>query len=242
MSQKTVKAGILIAALVVPALIFLYLKGFGENHYNLPYLIPRIDSTTGNIMMRENPNPKWNQPKMDTVFHTIPDWKLVDENGKGFSGSSLKGKIYVADFIFTRCGSICPKMSAELTRVQDVFSTEDNVRLVSFSVDPTHDTPEVLKEYAKKYDAKEGKWHFLTGTKSQIYPLAAKAYYVPFSDASEYDKAVKTPDETFIHSERLILVDKEGHIRGFYDGTDKKDVDKLILEIRVLLKIYETQQ
>jgi protein SCO1 len=240
MSQKTIKAGILIAALVVPALIFLYLKGFGENHYNLPYLIPRIDSTTGNVMMRKNPNPKWNQPEMDTVFHTIPDWKLTDENGKDFAGSSLKGKIYVADFFFTRCGSICPKMSAELTRVQDVFSQEDAVQLASFSVDPTHDTPEVLREYAKKYDAKSGKWHFLTGTKMQIYPLAVKGYYVPVADASEYDKAVKTPDETFIHSERLILVDKEGHIRGFYDGTNKKDVDKLILEIRVLLKIYET--
>jgi protein SCO1 len=240
MSQKTIKAGILITALVVPALIFLYLKGFGENHYNLSYMIPRIDSTTGNVMMLKNPNPKWNQPEMDTVFHTIPDWKLIDENGVAFSGSSLKGKIYIADFFFTRCESICPKMSTQLTRVQDIFSKEDEVQLASFSVDPTHDTPEMLKEYAKKYDAKAGKWHFFTGTKTQIYPLAVKGYYVPVADASEYDKAVKNPDETFIHSEKLILVDKEGHIRGFYDGTDKKDVDKLILEIRVLLKIYET--
>jgi protein SCO1 len=240
MSQKTIKAGILIAALVVPALIFLYLKGFGENHYELPYLIPRIDSTTGNVMMRKNPNPKWNQPEMDTVFHNIPDWILTDESGTAFLGKNLKGKIYVADFFFTRCESICPKMSTELTRVQDTFSSEDEVQLASFSVDPTHDTPEVMKEYAKKYDAKAGKWHFLTGTKTQIYPLAVKGYYVPVADASEYDKAVKTPDETFIHSEKLILIDKEGHIRGFYDGTNKKDVDRLILEIRVLLKIYET--
>jgi protein SCO1/2 len=240
MSQKTIKAGILIAALVVPALIFLYLKGFGENHYELPYLIPRIDSTTGNVMMRRNPNPKWNQPKMDTVFHTIPNWKLTDENGVEFLGETLKGRIYVADFFFTRCESICPKMSTQLTRVQDVFSSEENVQLASFSVDPSHDSPEVMKEYAKKYDAKAGKWHFLTGTKTQIYPLAVKGYYVPVADASEYDKAVKNPDETFIHSEKLILIDKEGHIRGFYDGTNKKDVDRLILEIRVLLKIYDT--
>ena len=240
MSQKTVKAGILIAALVVPALIFLYLKGFGENHYELPYMIPLTDSTTGNVMMRKNPNPKWNQPKMDTVFHTIPAWKLTDENGKEFLGESLKGKIYVADFFFTRCGSICPKMSTELTRLQDTFSGEEEVQIASFSVDPVHDTPEILKEYAKKYDAKAGKWHFLTGTKTQIYPLAVKGYFIPVADASEYDKAVKSPDETFIHSEKLILVDKEGHIRGFYDGTNKKDVDKLVLEIRVLLKIYDT--
>jgi protein SCO1/2 len=241
MSQKMIKAGILIAALVVPALIFLYLKGFGENHYELPYMIPLTDSTTGNVMMRKNPNPRWNQPKMDTVFHTIPAWELTDENGKAFLGESLKGKIYVADFFFTRCNSICPKMSTEFTRVQDTFSNDDDVQLASFSVDPTHDTPQILREYAKKFDAKAGKWHFLTGTKTQIYPLAIKGYYVPVADASEYDKAVKTPDETFIHSEKLILVDKEGHIRGFYDGTDKKDVDRLILEIRVLLKIYQTK-
>ena len=240
MSQKTVKAGILIAALVVPALIFLYLKGFGENHYNLPYMIPLTDSTTGNIMMKKNPNPRWNQPEMDTVFHTIPSWKLTDENGNEFLGQSLKGKIYVADFFFTRCGSICPKMSTELTRVQDTFSKEEEVQLASFSVDPLHDTPEKLREYAQKYDAKAGKWHFFTGMKTQIYPLAVKGYFIPVADASEYDKAVKTPDETFIHSEKLILVDKEGYIRGFYDGTDKKDVDRLILEIRVLLKIYAT--
>lgn len=235
------KAGILIAALVVPALIFLYLKGFGENHYELPYMIPLTDSTTGNVMMKKHQNPRWNEPEMDTVFHSIPNWKLTDENGKDFLGESLKGKIYVADFFFTRCETICPKMSTELTRVQDTFSQNEDVQLASFSVDPTHDTPEMLRVYAKKYDAKAGKWHFLTGTKSQIYPLAIKGYFIPVADASEYDKAVKTPDETFIHSEKLILVDKEGHIRGFYDGTDKKDVDRLILEIRVLVKIYETK-
>ena len=235
------KAGILIAALVVPALIFLYLKGFGENHYELPYMIPLTDSTTGNVMMKKHQNPRWNEPEMDTVFHSIPNWKLTDENGKDFLGESLKGKIYVADFFFTRCETICPKMSTELTRVQDTFSQNEDVQLASFSVDPTHDTPEMLRVYAKKYDAKAGKWHFLTGTKSQIYPLAIKGYFIPVADASEYDKAVKSPDETFIHSEKLILVDKEGHIRGFYDGTDKKDVDRLILEIRVLVKIYETK-
>lgn len=235
------KAGILIAALVVPALIFLYLKGFGENHYELPYMIPLTDSTTGNVMMKKHQNPRWNEPEMDTVFHSIPNWKLTDENGKDFLGESLKGKIYVADFFFTRCETICPKMSTELTRVQDTFSQNEDVQFASFSVDPTHDTPEMLRMYAKKYDAKAGKWHFLTGTKSQIYPLAIKGYFIPVADASEYDKAVKTPDETFIHSEKLILVDKEGHIRGFYDGTDKKDVDRLILEIRVLVKIYETK-
>ncbi|MEA5137512.1 SCO family protein [Arcicella rigui] len=238
--QKTIKAGILIAALVVPALIFLYLKGFGENHYELPYMIPLTDSTTGNVLMKKNPNPRWNQPEMDTVFHTIPEWELKDENGKAFSSKTLKGKIYVADFFFTRCTSICPKMSTQLTRVQDTFIQNADVNFVSISVDPLYDEPEVLQKYAKEYDAISGKWHFLTGDKKVIYPLAVKGYYIPVADASEYDKAIKAPDETFIHSEKLILVDKEGHIRGFYDGTNKKDVDRLILEMRVLIKIYQT--
>ena len=238
--QKNIKAGILIAVLAIPALFYLFLKGVGENHYKLPKMIPVIDSTSGEVKLTKNPNPKWNEPEMDTVFHTIPAWTLTDENARPFSSSSLKGKIYVADFFFTRCESICPKMSSELTRLQDVFVNNEDIQIVSFSVDPSNDTPEKLKQYAKEYDAVAGKWHFMTGTREQIYPLAIKGYYIPVADASEYDKAIKSPNETFIHSEKLILVDKEGYIRGFYDGTDKKDVDRLILEIRVLRKIYET--
>jgi protein SCO1/2 len=238
--QKNIKAGILIAVLAIPALFYLFLKGVGENHYKLPKMIPVIDSTSGEVKLVKNPHPKWDEPEMDTVFHTIPTWTLTDENDRAFSSTSLKGKIYVADFFFTRCESICPKMSSELTRVQDVFVNNDDIQLVSFSVDPSNDTPVQLKQYAKEYEAIAGKWHFLTGTREKIYPLAIKGYYIPVADASEYDKAIKSPNETFIHSEKLILVDKEGYIRGFYDGTDKKDVDRLILEIRVLRKIYET--
>lgn len=240
--QKYMKAGLLIIVLVVPALVFLYLKTFGENHYTLPKFVPLIDSTSGNVMMKENPNPKWNEPKMDTVFHTIPSFSLTDQDGKAFSSEGLKGKIYVANFFFTRCGSICPKMSSQLTRLQDVFLNSPEVTFISLSVDPSHDTPEEMKKYAKEYDAKEGKWFFLTGDRKQIYPLAVKGFYVPVADASEYDKAVKTPDETFIHSEKMILVDKEGFIRGFYDGTNKKEVDRLMMEIKVLQKIYETEK
>ena len=171
MSQKTIKAGILITALVVPALIFLYLKGFGENHYELPYLIPRIDSTTGNVMMRKNPNPKWNQPEMDTVFHTVPAWTLTDENDKPFNGESLKGKIYVADFFFTRCGSICPKMSSQLTRLQDTFPQNDEVQIASFSVDPTHDTQKHLLLEHNILLPPMDKSAFSYPSENAIYPL-----------------------------------------------------------------------
>jgi protein SCO1/2 len=113
--------------------------------------------------------------------------------------------------------------------------------LLSISVDPKFDEPEKLAAYAKRFDANKGQWYFLTGEKKVIYPLVLKGFHVPLADASEYDAAITKPDETFIHSERLVLVDKEGIIRGFYDGTDKKEVDRLLVEIKVLKSIYTNE-
>ncbi len=110
--------------------------------------------------------------------------------------------------------------------------------MLSHTVDPEHDRPEQLKAYARKYDAIPGKWYFLTGSKSQIYNLAMHGYYLPTVDAGLKEG---NPNETFIHSEKLVLVDKEGIVRGFYDGTNKEDVDRLVLEIRVLLDIYRKE-
>jgi protein SCO1 len=239
--KKFTKAGILIAVLVIPALLFYWASGSITNHYKLPTYFPMIDSTTNEILLVKNQDRKGKEPEMDTVFHQVPQFTLTDQDGKDFSSEKLKGKVFVADFFFTRCGSICPKMSSQLIRIQDIFTNNLDVQLVSFSVDPTHDTPEELVKYAKEYDAKASQWTFLTGSRKTIYPLAVKGFFLPVADASEYDKAVKTPDETFIHSEKLILVDKNKHIRGFYDGTDRKDVDRLIAEIKVLLEIHKTE-
>jgi protein SCO1/2 len=224
----------------VPVFIYLGLKAFGTNHFSLPRYIPAIDSTTGEIKMTKRLNPRWNETEMDTVFQTIPNFNLVDESGKTFSAKSLKGKIYVTSFFFTRCGTICPKITSQLSRVQDTFLGDPEVQLLSISVDPKFDQPEKLALYAKRFDANKSQWHFLTGEKKMIYPLVLKGFHVPLADASEYDAAIKNPDETFIHSERLVLVDKEGIIRGFYDGTDKKEVDRLLVEIKVLKNIYST--
>jgi protein SCO1 len=234
------KTGILFLVLIVPVFVYLGLKTFGTNHFSLPRYIPAIDSTTGEIKMAKRLNPRWNETEMDTVFQTIPDFNLVDESGKIFSAKSLQGKIYVTSFFFTRCGTICPKITTQLSRVQDTFLGDPEVQLLSISVDPKFDQPEKLAQYAKRFDANKDQWHFLTGEKKMIYPLVLKGFHVPLADASEYDAAIKNPDETFIHSERLVLVDKEGIIRGFYDGTNKKEVDRLLLEIKILKNIYST--
>ncbi|MFL0298833.1 SCO family protein [Aquirufa novilacunae] len=234
------KTGILFLVLILPVFIYLGLKAFGTNHFSLPRYVPAIDSTTGEIKMSKRLNPRWNESEMDTVFQTIPSFSLTNETGKTFDSKSLKGKIFVASFFFTRCTTICPKITSQVSRVQDTFLGDPEVQLLSISVDPKFDQPEQLALYAKRFDANKDQWHFLTGEKKIIYPLVLKGFHVPLADASEYDAAIKNPDETFIHSERLVLVDKEGIIRGFYDGTDKKEVDRLLVEIKVLKNIYST--
>jgi protein SCO1/2 len=234
------KTGVLFLVLILPVFIYIGLKTFGTNHYSLPRFVPAIDSTTGEIKMAKRLNPRWNESEMDTVFQTIPSFSLTDETGKTFDSNILKDKIYVTSFFFTRCGTICPKITSQLSRVQDTFLGDPEVQFLSISVDPKYDQPEKLATYAKRFDANKGQWHFLTGEKKKIYPLVLKGFHVPLADASEYDAAIKNPDETFIHSERLVLVDKEGIIRGFYDGTDKKEVDRLLVEIKVLKNIYST--
>ena len=235
------KTGILLMILIVPVLVYISLKIFGQNHFSLPRYIPAIDSTTGEIRMAKRLKPRWNESELDTVFQTIPSFSLMDERGKAFTSENLKGKIYVANFFFTRCGTICPKITSQVSRITDAFIQDKDIHFISISVDPNYDNPEKLAGYAKKFDADTARWTFLTGDKKTIYPLILKGFRVPLADASEYDAAIKNPDETFIHSERLVLVDKSGVIRGFYDGTDKKEVDRLIVEIKVLKTIYSTE-
>jgi protein SCO1/2 len=233
----TRKAGILLATLLVPALLYLFLRFGTQNHYVLPRYLPKIDSTKGEPLLGKVQLPDGREVT-DTLYNHIPPFKLTDQDGKVVDQSIVKNKIYVADFFFTRCGTICPKIASQLTRVQDIFRNNPNIVFLSYSVDPEHDSPDKLKAYAQKYEAIPGKWYFLTGDKAEIYDLALHGFYLPAVDAGVKDGK---PDETFIHSEKLVLVDKEGIVRGFYDGTDKEDVDRLVLETRVLLDIYSKQ-
>ena len=166
-------------------------------------------------------------PEM-VIRNAEPHFKLISQTGEIVTQKNLAGKIYVADFFFTRCPSICPVMTSELTRVAKVFADNPDIKIISHTVDPEYDTVEVLRDYAAKYNADPDQWYFVTGEKKEIYDLARKGYFIA---AKEGD----TGPVDFIHSQRFILVDKEKRIRGYYDGTDKKDVDRLIAEIGVLL-------
>ena len=235
--NKYRKAGTLLLTLIVPAFAYIMLRACTQNHYTLPRYIPVIDSTRG-VPLMQTITDKNGEKREDTLFRHVPSFTLIDQNGKTVTQTITTGKIHVADFFFTRCGTICPKIQLNLSRVQEIFKERNDLVFLSYTVDPENDKPEQLKAYASKVGAKEGMWYFLTGEKAQIYNLAQRGYFLPVVDHGvSYGK----PDETFIHSEKLVLVDKEGIIRGFYDGTDKKDIERLIVEIRILIDIYNKQ-
>lgn len=163
----------------------------------------------------------------DTVYHTVGAFRLTNQYGEEVSDATVKNKIYVANFFFATCQSICPEMSTNLTQVQKAFEKDDSLLILSHSVNPLHDTVEVLRNYAGTYGAIKNKWHLLTGDKKQIYDLAKSSYLV---NAIEDDGS----PEGFLHSELFLLVDTKGRLRGTYDGTDKVQVNKLIEDIRRL--------
>lgn len=165
----------------------------------------------------------------DTLYHTIRPFFFTNQYNQPVTETTVKGRIYVADFFFATCQSICPQMSSQLVHVQEAFAKDDSVLILSHTVNPEHDTVEVLKGYADSYGAIKGKWHFLTGSKKDIYALAKDSYLV---NALEDDG---TP-EGFLHSELFMLVDTYGRIRGTYDGTDPVAVQKLIADIKILKK------
>ncbi|MBD98736.1 MAG: SCO family protein [Verrucomicrobia bacterium] len=164
--------------------------------------------------------------------HTIDDFELIDQNNNSFSQKNLKDKIYVADFFFTTCPTICPDMSGQLKRVQDAYSDQDDFMILSHTVQPEVDSPKVLKAYADLYEANTDQWVFVTGKKATIYDLARKSY---FAAVTEGDGG---PDD-FIHTENFVLIDKEKRIRGFYDGTSEESVGQLIADISILANSYD---
>ena len=164
----------------------------------------------------------------DTIYPTIPNFKFINQNGDTVTNADFEGKIYVADFFFTHCPTICPKVTAQMLRVHDQFKDSSMVLLLSHSIDPKNDTICRLNEYAGKLGVVAPKWHFVTGEKDSIYSIADDYFSI----------AKENPNSPggFDHSGRLILVDKKRHVRSFCDGTDAKDVDRFMDDIRILLK------
>lgn len=155
-------------------------------------------------------------------------FQLLNQDSVMVNSAMLQGKVWVADFFFTTCPTICPRMSDQMARLRDTFAHETRVVLLSHSIDPEHDRPFVLRAYAGRLGGTgEGRWHLLTGEKDSIYALA-EAYSINVTEDA------KAPGG-FIHSGAFVLVDQQGRIRGFYDGTRESDVDRLIADIRELL-------
>lgn len=163
----------------------------------------------------------------DTIYHTVQPFSFINQFHDTITEKTINNKIYVADFFFASCQSICPKMSSQLVHLQTAFKDDNDVLILSHTVNPSHDTVEVLNGYAQSYGAIKNKWHFLTGNKKAIYDMARYSYLV---NALEDDGSV----EGFLHSELFILVDKQKRIRGMYDGTDSVAVVKLISDIKLL--------
>lgn len=164
--------------------------------------------------------------------HKIADFSLVNQNGDTITQEDYRDKIYVADFFFTTCQSICPIMTKNMYKVQKEFMTDNEVMLLSHSVIPEVDTVAQLKRYAEEKKVNSTKWNLVTGDKKQIYELARKSYLAvkEDGDGGPFD---------MIHTENFMLIDRERRIRGFYDGTVEADIDQLIQDIEDLKKSYE---
>ena len=164
-------------------------------------------------------------------YHSIADFKLINQNGDTISQADYADKIYIADFFFTTCPTICPVMTANMADIQQIIKGDDEVMLLSHSVTPEIDSVPQLKKYALEKGVIDAKWNLVTGDKKQIYELARKSYLAVLTDGDggPYD---------MIHTENFILVDKERRIRGFYDGTSSEEVAQLLEDLKVLKSSY----
>jgi protein SCO1/2 len=186
--------------------------------------------------------PYYNEPDFTPVFitekseiaskikHTISDFSLLNQDNILISQIDIKDKIHVANFIFTTCGSICPKMTTHLKIVNDSLKNHSDIVLLSYSVTPWIDTPEVLKKYKTRNEITNPNWHFLTGSKNDIYRLARKSYF------AEEDIGYSKDSTEFLHTEHFVLVDKTKRIRGIYNGTLSLEMQQMLEDIKTLEK------
>ena len=163
----------------------------------------------------------------DTIYQTIPPFKFVNQYGDSISNKTLNGNIYVVDFFFTTCPSICPVMHRNMLKVYETFKNTGNFKIISHTIDPKHDSVPVLKKYANKLGISGNTWWFLRGKKEDIYTIAEKNYLVAVKQDSSAAGG-------YIHAGYFVLIDKQKRIRGSYDGTDPKQVDQLIDDIKTL--------
>lgn len=218
-TRPITKILVIVAILTLPSIAYLLISTGSNDYERLEIFGPKEPGL--------NPG--------DTTFHTLTPFILKDHLGNNFSSNDMKGHIFVAEFFFATCQTICPKMTMQMKRVQEAYKDSPEIRLVSYTVDPAKDTAQALAEYARKHEAIPGKWLFITGDKKEIYDLARNGFFV---SAQEGDGG----PHDFIHTNNLILIDKEQRIRGYYDGTDYEDVNRLMDEIKVLQWEYAKEE
>lgn len=173
--------------------------------------------------------------KTDTTLHTIQDFSFVNQDGDTVTEKDFNGSVYVTDFFFTTCHTICPIMSTQMERIAEKFKGNMEVKFISHTVDPEIDTVAQLKRYAIKHNADTRQWMFVTGDKKELYEIARKSYLL---NAEQGDGG---PDD-FIHTQNFALIDKDKHIRGYYDGIDTTEMNQLMKDIDLLLAEYRYKE
>lgn len=207
----------LLVTLLLPALVYLFFSSGKHSMMHLPVYYPE-DVKTRVVDGKE---------KTDTVYHTIPPFRFINQDGDTVTEKKLENKIYVADFFFTTCPAICPKMMFNLEKINVVTQKNSDFMIISHTVNPKHDSVPVLAAYAKLVHADSKKWMLVTGNKKDIYDIGIDGYKLAV------DEDPRAPGG-FLHSELFVLVDKEKRIRGYYDGTDSAAVSKLMNDIKIL--------
>ena len=197
-----------------------------------------------------------NQGTLETlaVYGRVPEFALIERSGRQITRADLLGKVWIVNFFYTECPDTCPLQSTHMARLQNELAQEPDVRLVSISLDPEHDTPEALAAYASRYGADPDRWLFLTGPKEAIYQLAIDGFRLGivegneqagwrtehgrawFGPASAWAHASANPDRQLIHSSRFVLVDQQAQIRGYYHGTDWESLDRLEKNVKIVLR------
>ncbi len=213
-ASKRKKLLLLFVLLGIVPIGFLLMRSGKHSFVSLPYIGVKEVNAPG-----------------DTTFFTVPPFAFTDQNGRTVTEATVAGKVVIADFFFTRCTSICPRMTAQMQQLQFKLSKDsfDDVVFLSHTVDPEHDTPQVLRDYAYKWQADTTRWLFLTGHAPDIYRQGNMGYLLSAN-------ADSTAAEDFVHSPHFVLVDKQRHIRGMYDGTVTASVDSLVSDLKLLLK------
>lgn len=207
----------------------------GRNLLNIGIAVIALGFGIGAYFSFKSDKPVRILPVYGPANHKVADFRLLDQKGAAISQGTLQDKIYVTDFFFSTCKSICPIMSSKMETVYERFKGNEEIVFLSHTVDPENDSVPVLAAYAEKHHADAKQWHFLTGDKVELYNLARKSYFL---DAAEGDGG---PDD-FIHTPQFVLVDKEKRIRGYYNGTDSAEVEKLVVDINLLLAEYRYKE